>query len=104
MKAEENFKMKEIGALGERLSSQSEEVERLRKALQEAEQQKPDLQEQPSAASVTVQQQLLHTMETSELRVKLVTAEAGRQEAERQLGALQRQVLLLKDYQVGIYS
>ena len=80
-----------------RLLAQSEEVERLRKTLHEAEQQKPALPEQPSAAAATVQQQLLHTMESSELRVMLATAEEGRQEVERQLGALQRQVQLLEE-------
>ena len=100
LRAEANSKAEETGVLKGRLLSQSEEVERLRKALHEAEQRKPALPEQPSAAAAaaaTVQQQLLHTMETSELRVKLATAEEGRQEVERQLGALQRQVQLLEE-------
>ena len=87
-----------MGVLEGRLLAQSEEVERLRKALYKAEQRKPAIPEQPSAtaAAATVQQQLLHTMETSELRVKLATSEEGRQEVERQLGALQRQVQRLE--------
>ena len=100
MTTESRAKEREMGVLEGRLLSQSEEVERLRKALHEAEQRKPALPEQPSAAAAaaaTVQQQLLHTMETSELRVELATAEEGRQEAERQLGALQRQVQLLEE-------
>ena len=99
MRAEASSKAEQTGVVKERLSSQSEEVERLRKALHEAEQRKPALPEQPSAAAAaaTVQQQLLHTMETSELRVELATAEEGRQEVERQLGALQRQMQLLQD-------
>ena len=101
MRAEETSKLKEIGALGERLSSQSEEVDRLRMELHEAVQRKPALPNQPSGTA-TVQQELFHTMETSDLRVKLATAEAGRQEVERQLGALQRQVLFLQDEQVGV--
>ena len=80
MRAEASSKAEQTGALKERLSSQSEEVERLRKALHEAEQRKPALPEQPSAAAAaaTVQQQLHHTIETSELRVKLATVEEGR--------------------------
>ena len=99
MTTESRAKEREMGVLEGRLLCQSEEVERLRKALHEAEQRKPALPEQPSAAAAaaTVQQQLLHTMETSELRVELATAEEGRQEVERQLGALQRQVQLLEE-------
>ena len=99
MTTESRAKEREMGVLEGRLLAQSEEVERLRKALHEAEQRKPALPEQPSAAAAaaTVQQQLLHTMETSELRVELATAEEGRQEVERQLGALQRQVQLLEE-------
>ena len=99
LRAEANSKAEETGVLKGRLLAQSEEVERLRKALHEAEQRKPALPEQPiaAAAAATVQQQLLHTMETSELRVELATAEEGRQEVERQLGALQRQVQLLEE-------
>ena len=99
MTTESRAKEREMGVLEGRLLSQSEEVERLRKALHKAEQRKPALPEQPSAAAAaaTVQQQLLHTMETSELRVELATAEEGRQEVERQLGALQRQVQLLEE-------
>ena len=99
MRSEATSKAEQTGVLLGTLIAETKEVERLRKALHEAEQRKPALPEQLSAAAAaaTVQQQLLHSMETSELRVKLATAEEGRQEVERQLGALQRQVQLLQD-------
>ena len=100
MRSEATSKAAQTGVLLGTLIAETKEVKRLRKALHEAEQRKPALPEQPSAAAAaaaTVQQQLLHTMETSELRVELATAEEGRQEVERQLGALQTQVQLLQD-------
>ena len=83
MRTEANSRTEETGVLKGRLLAKDEEVERLRKALHEAELQKP--------TKPAVVQQLYHAMQAAELRVKLATEEEGRQEVERQQGALRSQ-------------